>query len=86
MSGQPTDLGFPGCNVREKTQLELRVRKRHVTIYINRQEVYAGSYPAGSRLITGLGVMSNGLCEFGGIELKGADGTVVYAPENAHSL
>jgi len=86
MSGQTTDLGFLGCDVLQRTELELWVRKRQVTIYMNGQEVYAGSYPATSRLITGLGVMSNGLCEFGHIELKGADGTVVYAAKSVHPL
>ncbi len=86
VSGQTTDLGFLGCDVRQKTQLELRVRKRHVTIYINRQQVYAGSYATSSRLVTGLGIMSNGLCAFDDIELKGADGTVIYAAGSVDSL
>lgn len=86
MSGQTADLGFLGCDVREETQLELRVSRRHVTIYLNGQEVYTGSYPVSSRLITGLGIMSNGLCEVGSLELKGADGTIVYTSKNPYSL
>ncbi|MCF0069460.1 hypothetical protein LZD49_03195 [Dyadobacter sp. CY261] len=78
ISGQTADLGFLGCDVLKNTELEVRVRKREVTIYINSQLAYSGSYQTGSRLITGLGFMSNGLIKFDQIELRGADGTIVY--------
>lgn len=86
ISGQTADLGFLGCDVRQTTQVELRVRQRNVTIFLNRKKVYAGSYQESSRLITGLGIMSNGLCEFENVELKGADGTILYSFEKPHSL
>jgi hypothetical protein len=77
ISGKETDLASLGSNVREWTDLELTVNDKHVTILVNGQNVYSSSYEYSSRFITGLGFMSNGICEIDFVELKGLDGTVV---------
>jgi hypothetical protein len=45
---------------------------------LNNKVVFTTSYQTSSQLVTGLGFVSNGLCEIDFLELKGSDGQVVY--------
>ncbi len=78
ISGKDKDLASLGFDVKDWTEVELYVKDRQGTILLNNKEVFTMSYQTSSKLITGLGFTSNGLCEIDFIELKGLDGTVFY--------
>jgi hypothetical protein len=59
--------------------MEVIVKNKEASFYINGQKVYSKAYSKSDGLITGLAFMSNGLCEIDHIELKGLDGKLVYA-------
>jgi hypothetical protein len=78
LNGKINDLASFGSNVTEWQKLQMVVKDRKVHIYINQKEIYNGVYTQSSGLITGLGFISNGLCEVDEVSLKGLDGKVVY--------
>jgi transcriptional regulator with XRE-family HTH domain len=81
VSGKRADLSPISFDISQWTDVEIRVKDKKVTIFLNGKEVYATSYIISSGLITGLGFISNGLCEVDAVELKGLDGKVVYSNE-----
>ncbi|HEX5172105.1 MAG TPA: hypothetical protein VFW11_23165 [Cyclobacteriaceae bacterium] len=81
LSGKKHDLSALGIDPREWLIVEITVKDKRVTLRFNGKKVFAMEYQNSSGLITGLGFISNGLCEIDNVELKGLDGTVVY--ENA---
>lgn len=80
-SGRKNDLSGLSIDVREWFTIELIVNNRQVTLSLNDEKVFSTAYQNSAGLITGLGFISNGLCEIDYVSLKGNDGTVVY--ENA---
>ncbi|MFD2164536.1 hypothetical protein ACFSJU_19175 [Paradesertivirga mongoliensis] len=78
ISGRNTDLTSTTYNVREWTEIEVDVKNKHFTLYINGKKSFKGDYRADMKSITGLSFISNGLCEVEYIELKGQDGKVAY--------
>lgn len=82
--GKTNDLSALGYDVREWTEIELSVRNKQVKIILDGKEAFSTSYKNTSGLITGLGFISNGLCEVDYVDLKGLDGKVVY--QNDFSL
>lgn len=79
VSGKERDLSGLGADVTQWVDVELLVKNKQVKIILNQKEVFSTSYKTTSRLITGLGFVSNGLCEIDFIELRGIDGTLMYA-------
>ncbi|QHT68813.1 hypothetical protein GXP67_20245 [Rhodocytophaga rosea] len=79
ISGKESDLASLGFDVTQWMDMEVIVKNKQANIIINNQPVFSTSYKNTSRLIAGLGFVSNGLCEVDFVELKGIDGTVVYA-------
>ena len=79
LSGKKTDLSSLSGNVNDWQDYKLEVKNRHVRIFINSKEVFKTSYASPSGLITGLGFISNGLCDVEAVELKGHDGKIVYS-------
>ncbi len=79
LSGKTTDLSGFGGDVHQWQDVEVIVKDKEATFYINGQKVYSKAYTTSPGLITGLAFMSNGLCEIDHIELKGLDGKLVYA-------
>jgi hypothetical protein len=78
LDGKENDLSGFGCDVRAWHVFDMLVRDRHVTISIDGKRVFARSYTHSAGLITGLGFISNGLCEVDAVELKGLNGKTVY--------
>lgn len=79
ISGKDTDLAALSFDVTEWMEVRLIVQDKEVTVLLNGKEVFKTAYGESSRLITGLAFISNGLCEIDFTELKGSDGTIVYA-------
>lgn len=78
LSGKTTDLSGFGGDIRQWQDVEVIVKNKEASFYINGQKVYSKAYVKSDGLITGLAFMSNGLCEIDHIELKGLDGKLVY--------
>ena len=81
IGGQNTDLTPLGYDVREWKDVEVTVKDKHVTISLDGKEAFTTTYENSAGLLTGLGFISNGLCEIDFVTLKGLDGKVVYASE-----
>jgi len=81
IGGKNTDLTPLGYDVREWKDIEVKVKDRQVTISVDGREAFKTRYENSAGLLTGLGFISNGLCEIDFVELKGLDGTVVYASD-----
>lgn len=78
ISGKQRDLTPLGYDVSQWMDLEVVVANRRVKIKLDHKEVFSATYKNTPGLITGLGFISNGLCEIDFVELKGLDGKVVY--------
>jgi hypothetical protein len=78
LDGKENDLSGFGCDVRAWHVFDMLVKDRHVTIAIDGKTVFTGSYAYSAGLITGLGFISNGLCEVDAVDLKGLNGKTVY--------
>ncbi|MEO5561806.1 MAG: hypothetical protein ABIR18_00200 [Chitinophagaceae bacterium] len=78
LHGQRNDLSALGINVREWQNMELIVKNKKATIIINGAEVFSVSYKESNGLITGLGFISNELCEVDFVDMQTLDGKVIY--------
>jgi hypothetical protein len=78
VSGKRADLSSLCTDIDQWTNIEVRVQNKQASIFFNNKQVYTSTYNNSSGLITGLGFISNGLCEVDFVELKGLDGKVVY--------
>jgi hypothetical protein len=75
--GTDTDL-MPICfDVHEWTDIEIIVRNKVVTVKLNEKEVFSTRFVTDTKYLTGLGYISNGLCEVDKAEVIGLDGTVM---------
>jgi hypothetical protein len=81
MQGSDTDLVPITFDVKEWTDVEIAVENKQISIKINDQDVFSTQYRADTKNITGLGFISNGLCEVDEVELVGLDGKIVYKNE-----
>lgn len=79
VSGKTSDLSSIALDITQWTDIEVRVRDKHVTVFFNNNKVYSSSYTQSSGFITGLAFISNGLCEIDHVEVKGVDGKIVYS-------
>lgn len=79
LGGKNVDLSALGYDVTQWVDLEVAVSNKHVMVKFGDKEVLSTTYENSSGLITGLGFISNGLCEIDFAELKGGDGRVVYS-------
>jgi len=78
MEGSDTDLLPISFDVSQWTAIEISVKNKVVTIKINDKEVLSTRFTSNTRYLTGLGYISNGLCEVDRAELVGLDGKVMY--------
>ncbi len=78
MSGKTNDLSTLGAEVKEWQDVVVTVTNRKVNIRINNTEVLSADYLQPSGLITGLGFISNGLCEVDSVHLQTLDGKDIY--------
>lgn len=79
MSGKNNDLSALGYDLTEWVDVEWIVKNRHVTLSFNGKVVLETSYKQDVGYLTGIAFISNGLPEIDFVELKGLDGSVVYA-------
>jgi hypothetical protein len=78
LNGKTHDLSALGSNVRTWQNVEFRVENKNATISINGAKVFSASYRRSCGLITGIGFISNGLCEVDSLEMKTIDGKEIY--------
>lgn len=78
MHGKKVDLSPLCTDVFEWSDVQIVVKNKIVTIFINQKQAFSSKYNNSSGLITGLGFLSNGLCEVDYVELKSLDGKVIY--------
>lgn len=79
LSGKNFDLSPLATNVDEWQDFEVVVKNRRVQISINGKKAFETDYKESSGLLTGLGFISNGLCEVQMTELKSGDGKLFYS-------
>ena len=78
LHGKETDLSSLCYDLNQWINIELMVKNKVATVYFNNKQVFSSAYNNSSGLTTGLGFISNGLCEVDFAELKGLNGKVVY--------
>jgi hypothetical protein len=83
VSGKTNDLSALGTDVKEWQDVEVNVKNRNVTVTINNKEVFSSQYKEPGGLITGLGFISNGLCEVDFVSLITQDGKNIYSNDFA---
>ena len=76
--GKNVDLSPLSIDVTQWVDVELIVKNNQATVFYNNKEVFSEKHEGSKGLITGLGFISNGLCEIDFVELKGLNGEVVY--------
>ena len=79
LHGKTSDLSFLSTDINEWMDVETTVRNKQALIFINGKQVYSGAYSTSAGNITGLGFISNGLCEIDEVSLKGHDAVEVYS-------
>ncbi|MBS1663654.1 MAG: hypothetical protein JST68_21605 [Bacteroidetes bacterium] len=85
LNGRTNDLSGLGADLREWQDMEFTVRDKKVSIVINGKHTYSNAYTQSAGLITGLGFISNGISEVQFVDLKTADGRIIYSREkNSH--
>jgi hypothetical protein len=81
IKGDETDLRALTFDVSQWTDVEIASINNIVSIYINNRKVFAAPSFERTKYISGLGFISNGLCEVDNVELSGLDGKIVYKNE-----
>jgi len=79
LNGRSNDLSGLGADLREWQEMEFTVRDKKVSIAINGKQTYSNAYTQSAGLITGLGFISNGISEVQFVDLKTADGKMIYS-------
>lgn len=78
-NGKEKDLSALGIDVRNWQNVEVSVQDKKATISVNDKVVYTSGYTESNGLITGLGFISNELCEVDFVNMETLDGKVIYA-------
>ena len=78
LNGKTTDLSALGSNVRTWQNVEFRVQDKNATISINGTKVFSAVYHRSCGLITGIGFISNGLCEVDSLAMETIEGKEIY--------
>jgi hypothetical protein len=78
LSGRSVDLSGLGADLHEWQDMEFSVRDKKVTISINSKIAFTSSYTKSAGRVTGLGLISNGLYEVQSVDLRTADGKLIY--------
>jgi hypothetical protein len=79
LSGKTNDFSALGTDVHSWNNVELVVKNRNVGIRLNNTEVFSTNYDQPCGLITGLGFISDGLCEVDSVDLRTIDGNNIYS-------
>jgi transcriptional regulator with XRE-family HTH domain len=76
--GSDTDLLPITFDMSQWTDIEITVKNKVAIVKINDKEVFTTRYTTDTKYLSGLGYISNGLCEVDSVELTGLDGKVMY--------
>ncbi|RPD39571.1 hypothetical protein EG028_18105 [Chitinophaga barathri] len=79
--GSDNDLSPITFDVSQWTDIEITVKNKVAVVKINDKEVFSTRYATDTKYLSGLGFISNGLCEVDRVELYGLDGKVMYKNE-----
>jgi hypothetical protein len=78
ISGKDHDLASLGLDVTQWIDVDVTVVNKYATIRLNGKDVFTASYKNATGFVTGLGFISNGLCDVESVDLKGLNGANVY--------
>lgn len=78
ISGKNHDLSALGIDLTQWVDFKIEVKNRVAKIYYGNRKVYSGHYQESSGLVTGIGFISNGLCEVDQVRLESLDGLIFY--------
>jgi hypothetical protein len=78
LNGKTHDLSALGMDVTDWQDIDFIVKNKNTTIRINGTDVFSTRYNISGGLITGLGFISNGLCEIDHVELTTLEGQSIY--------
>jgi hypothetical protein len=78
LNGKTNDLSALGSDVRTWQNIEFMVKNKYATISINGAKVFSTNYHQSCGLITGIGFISNGLCEVDSLDMKTIEGKEIY--------
>jgi hypothetical protein len=84
LSGRTNDLSGLATDVKGWQQVEVKVENKRASVRINHNEVFSTRYYQSCGLITGLGFISNGLCEVDSVNLRTNDGEPIYSNNFDH--
>ena len=76
--GHDNDLLPISFDVSQWTDVEIIVKDKVAVVKLNDKEVFSTQFTTDTKFLTGLGYISNGLCEVDKAELTGLDGEVMY--------
>lgn len=79
LSGKTNDFSALGTDVKRWNNVELTVKSKKVSVKINNIEVFSTIYHQTCGLITGLGFISNGLCDVDFVDLRTLDDQKIYS-------
>jgi hypothetical protein len=77
-NGKEKDLSALGIDIRNWQDFEVTVENKKASIRVNGKVVYTSAYNESNGLITGLGFISNELCEVDYVDFTTLDGKVIY--------
>jgi hypothetical protein len=78
LDGKTSDLSALGTDIKTWQDMEFSVKNKIATVSFNGAKVYSASYHNTCGLITGIGFISNGLCEVDSLSMKTIDGKEIY--------
>ncbi|MBI2731164.1 MAG: hypothetical protein HYX40_10495 [Sphingobacteriales bacterium] len=78
LNGRTSNLSAIAINPNEWNDIEVAVINKKAHIKFNGKEVFSCSYHKSSGLITGLGIISNGLVQVDYTALSDGNGKMVY--------
>jgi hypothetical protein len=78
LNGKSSDLSGLGSDVRRWQNVEFTVKNKNATISIDGAKVFSARYNSSCGLITGIGFISNGLCEVDSLNMKTIAGKDIY--------
>jgi hypothetical protein len=78
LPGTDNDLVSISYDVSQWTDIEIIVKNKVATVKVNDKEAFSTQFATDTKYLSGLGYISNGLCEVDKAELIGLDGKVMY--------
>ena len=84
LNGKTNDLSMLGSDIKSWQNMELKVQNKKVSIKQNDVEIFSTTYHDSCGLITGLGFISNGLCQVDFVDMKTLDGKDIYTNDFKH--